>query len=245
MRMRSVIDFLAGLIVTGCLLGQEARISEAAVRPKGSPDFGTSDRSYVRVSAVEFTPANSSCGYFGSVFGRYPADPSCFMYASFHVPGGALLKYLEFDYCDTSSPNLGLEVFECDNEGQDCSLLVGVLASSGSPGCTFTSTSSLSHLIDNYHHIYLLLAAVGASDGTNLIEGAIIGYTLQVSPPPASATFPDVPTSDFGFQYVEALAASGITGGCGGGNYCPDNFVTRRQMAIFIAKALGLHWAGY
>ncbi len=47
---------------------------------------------------------------------------------------------------------------------------------------------------------------------------------------------------DFGFQYVEALVASGITGGCGSGSYCPDNPVTRRQMAIFLAKALGLHW---
>jgi hypothetical protein len=48
--------------------------------------------------------------------------------------------------------------------------------------------------------------------------------------------------SDFGFQYIEALAASGITGGCGGGNFCPDSPVTRRQMAIFVAKALGLSY---
>ena len=34
----------------------------------------------------------------------------------------------------------------------------------------------------------------------------------------------------------------GITGGCAGGNYCPDNFVTRRRMAVFLAKALGLNW---
>jgi hypothetical protein len=31
-----------------------------------------------------------------------------------------------------------------------------------------------------------------------------------------------VPANDFGFQFIEALAATGITGGCGGGNYCPD-----------------------
>jgi len=49
-----------------------------------------------------------------------------------------------------------------------------------------------------------------------------------------------VPTSDPAFAFVEALAASGITGGCGGGNFCPTNPVTRRQMAIFLAKALGL-----
>lgn len=55
-------------------------------------------------------------------------------------------------------------------------------------------------------------------------------------------TFNDVPATDFGFQYVEALVAAGITGGTGGGNFSPDGNVTRRQMAIFIAKALGLHW---
>ena len=55
---------------------------------------------------------------------------------------------------------------------------------------------------------------------------------------PAVATFNDVPTSHPFFQYVEALAASGITGGCGNGNYCPNNTVTRQQMAVFLLKAL-------
>ena len=73
----------------------------------------------------------------------------------------------------------------------------------------------------------------------------MIGYKLQVSQAPGTPTFNDVPVADFGFQYIEALAASGITGGCGGGSYCPDSPVTRRQMAIFIAKALGLSWSGY
>ena len=39
------------------------------------------------------------------------------------------------------------------------------------------------------------------------------------------------------------LAASGITAGCGGGNYCPDAPLTRGQMAVFLSRALGLHWA--
>ena len=68
-------------------------------------------------------------------------------------------------------------------------------------------------------------------------------YKLQVSPPPGTATFADVPTTHLFFQYVEALAAAGITSGCGGGNFCPDAAVTRGQMAVFLAKALGLHWA--
>ena len=39
----------------------------------------------------------------------------------------------------------------------------------------------------------------------------------------------------------------GITGGCGGGNYCPDTPVTRAQMAVFLLKTLlgsALHAAG-
>jgi hypothetical protein len=64
----------------------------------------------------------------------------------------------------------------------------------------------------------------------------------QVSPPPATASFGDVPLDHPLSQFVEALAKSGITGGCGGGNFCPDNPLTRGQMAVFLAKGLGLSW---
>jgi hypothetical protein len=74
------------------------------------------------------------------------------------------------------------------------------------------------------------------------IGGVTVTWRRQVSPPPAVATFADVPASDGGFQYVEALVAAGITAGCGGNNYCPDSPLTRRQMAVYLAKALGLHW---
>ena len=73
--------------------------------------------------------------------------------------------------------------------------------------------------------------------------GVRISWKRQVSPAPAAPTFGDVPASDPAFPFIEALAASGITAGCAGGNYCPDASLTRRQMAVFLAKALGLHWA--
>lgn len=74
------------------------------------------------------------------------------------------------------------------------------------------------------------------------LAGARIAWHRSVSPAPGAATFGDVPTSDGAFQYIEALVASGVTAGCGGGNYCPDAPLTRRQMAVFLSKALGLHW---
>ena len=74
------------------------------------------------------------------------------------------------------------------------------------------------------------------------LRGVIIGWNRQVSPAPATATFGDVGTGHWAFQHIEALAASGITVGCGGGNFCPDGQLTREQMAVFLSKALGLHW---
>lgn len=79
-------------------------------------------------------------------------------------------------------------------------------------------------------------------DDTLGLGGVRILWHRQISPPPPGATFGDVPTNHLFFQHVEALAASGITGGCGGGNYCPNAPLTRGQMAVFLSKALGLHW---
>ena len=55
-------------------------------------------------------------------------------------------------------------------------------------------------------------------------------------PPPCAGTFPDVPCPSTFAAWIEDLAARGITGGCGGGNYCPNNPVRRDQMAVFLLK---------
>jgi hypothetical protein len=58
------------------------------------------------------------------------------------------------------------------------------------------------------------------------------------TPPPATGTlFNDVSTSTFAADWIEELANQGITSGCGGGNFCPNNPVTRAQMAIFLLRA--------
>jgi len=59
-------------------------------------------------------------------------------------------------------------------------------------------------------------------------------------PPAASGVFNDVPVGYWADKWIEQLAAEGITGGCGGGNYCPDTPVTRAQMAVFLVKTFNL-----
>ena len=59
-------------------------------------------------------------------------------------------------------------------------------------------------------------------------------------PPDCTGTFLDVPCPSPFANWIERLAAENITGGCGGGNYCPGNNNTRGQMAAFIVKTFGL-----
>jgi hypothetical protein len=52
-----------------------------------------------------------------------------------------------------------------------------------------------------------------------------------------ASTFIDVPPSHPYFDFVETLAANGVTSGCGGNYYCPDAPVSRAQMAVFLLKS--------
>ncbi|HNH80343.1 MAG TPA: S8 family serine peptidase [Anaerolineales bacterium] len=59
-------------------------------------------------------------------------------------------------------------------------------------------------------------------------------------PPAATGDFTDVPVGSFAADWIEELAAEGITSGCGGGNFCPSQNVTRDQMAVFLVKTFNL-----
>jgi len=56
----------------------------------------------------------------------------------------------------------------------------------------------------------------------------------------AITSFGDVPTTHPFYTEITNIADRGVTLGCGGGNYCPNDFVTREQMAAFIIRALGM-----
>ncbi len=61
-----------------------------------------------------------------------------------------------------------------------------------------------------------------------------------VPPEATGAMFADVPSTHWAAAWIEQLANEGITGGCGGGNYCPGVIVTRDQMAVFLVRAFNL-----
>ena len=245
-RLGWLFAMLCCLTVT---MPMSAQPSDVVQDPKAA-DFGPTNLTHVRVSPFEFQARSQFEGTripgLGWTF--YGSGGPGIWAAPVNLPGGSLLKRVELDYCDSNTEglHLSLGVDECDNQWSSCHSIAGTeLVSVSSPDCGFVSSSAVSQRIDNYHHGYILWVSFGTSDGTNTLGGAILSYQLDVSPAPATPTFGDVPASDPEFQFIEALVSSGITAGCAGGYYCPDAPLTRRQMAVFLAKALGLQWSNY
>ena len=66
-------------------------------------------------------------------------------------------------------------------------------------------------------------------------------YGADYIPPAATgAVFTDIPANGFAAAFIEQLASDGVTSGCGGGNFCPNAYITRAQMAVFLVKAFSL-----
>jgi hypothetical protein len=57
------------------------------------------------------------------------------------------------------------------------------------------------------------------------------------TPPAATGLFIDVPAGSQFREHIEALRNDGITNGCGTATYCPDQPVTRGQMAAFVLRS--------
>jgi hypothetical protein len=65
-------------------------------------------------------------------------------------------------------------------------------------------------------------------------------HGLSYVPPACHGMFADVACPSQFADWIEQLAAENITGGCGGGNYCPTLAANRGQMATFIVKTFSL-----
>jgi hypothetical protein len=253
-RLRGATFLFAGAL----LLPVPATAASGAVRPDRRT-YGDQDLTLVRIGAAEFTLLDSKfqsyqdTSNFGEgPFRRYAADTTAEFLAIGHVPSGALLDYFELDACDTNdgefTPTDPIDVFarfyDCDFTGDDCHLLASVKSSDGSggnTGCGYTIQNGIGHTVNNDRELVVYVRDT-FPDTTNSFSGIYLGYRLQMSSAPGTATFADVPKSYLYFRAIEALAAAGITSGCGGGNFCPNQAVTRGEMARFLAVALGLHW---
>jgi len=65
--------------------------------------------------------------------------------------------------------------------------------------------------------------------------------TLGITPPTScTGIFSDVPCTAWYAPWVEELYRRGITGGCGGGHYCPENLTARSEAAVFVQRTFNI-----
>ncbi|HSN86818.1 MAG TPA: S-layer homology domain-containing protein, partial [Thermoanaerobaculia bacterium] len=71
----------------------------------------------------------------------------------------------------------------------------------------------------------------------DLLPPSPVNARLQAGSVAVPPRFRDVPAASPFQPFAEALFNAGVTGGCGGGNFCPGSAVTREQMAVFFLLA--------
>ncbi len=218
------------------------RSETLSVSGKLEPEWGTTT-SYYSVNAFACVPFYDSMSYnVTSPYNRYCTTSVCVFGCHVHIPGGAKITGMEVDGCDsTTTGKVYVDLRQVSWLGNLNTLATVESGTSNTPGCYFWFTT-IDATVDNVYNSYLVVVSLKSGDDKTSFNSVRIRYQLQVSPAPSTATFVDVPTSHVFFQYVEALVRSGITSGCDATHFCPNNYVTRGQMAKFLAIALGLNW---
>jgi hypothetical protein len=242
---------MLAMLYAGTASAQQSSAPNLLATTRQAPDeFGTSNYTVTMIGAGSFTPAsddNSTSPVYYTVPSRafvrgITLNADQHFYATVSIPSGAVIDNVGLEsYC--TAPGLaGVALTLIDRYGTTTPIAAFSCTQHGMDSDYVASPIGF-QLVRNVHN--LLLIDVELNDGaTNFgqFSWVEIWWKRTVSPAPATATFSDVPPSSPQFKFVEALHAAGITAGCGGGNYCPDSPITRGQMAVFLATALGLHW---
>jgi hypothetical protein len=260
--MRRQVTLVLALLALGLALpalGQEAPAGSpgssipatnagpalASDAPAPQPEWGTADWTVLDTSMMGFTPlTDGQWTHFWNGWSYRSGGGNTAACTAVHLPSGALLQYITTWTNDTDATYNITSILNDVTLNAHTNTQPFTWTSSGTPGIENVARAVSPNItINNDRHTYTLCIEHGTTLTTLESAGASFWYLLQVSPQPGTATFSDVPLSDPRNKFVEALYAAGITAGCGGGKYCPDTPLTRGQMAVYLASALGLYWS--
>jgi hypothetical protein len=226
------------------------------VRPPEAPpqDFGFGAGSnYTSIAAHSFIGRNNNAalpweynaGLVGCCENISRVGTETFMDAEFQLPPRVTIQSIRYWAHDANAADdIAFFIFEScaptASAGAHVFTIIAQGATSGSGGYQGGLLSGTGIEVNTRDCVYKARVRFDATTSQTFHKFRV-EWRRTVSTAPGVATFLDVPTTHFFFRWIEALAASGITAGCGGGNFCPDQAVTRAQMAVFLSVALGLY----
>jgi len=230
-----------GVLICAISQAEQLRVPLPLLKARVDPkEFGIQDQTITMISAGSFSEVSS---FFTPSLGRYaffyPYDNH--FYASLDIPAGAVIDAIGLNSSTDTDSILGVALWERDRYA-GVTLLAGFSAPAHAAWDTDFAGPLNIQITDHVDKELILDVEQAPAPDNEFWAWVEIHWHRTISPPPSTATFADVPTSHPFFQYIEAIHAAGITAGCGGGNFCPDQSITRKQEAAFLAKALGLHW---
>lgn len=146
--------------------------------------------------------------------------------------------YPECDFAGCESYQPAAPTFaDVPNSHASHDTIEAVFAFGVNSGCSFDSVNRWycpANIVTRAEAAVFIAAAEAASRG-------VVGY----QPPacPANPFFPDVPCTHWAARWIYDLANRGIVTGCGGGNFCPEQSLTRNPLARWLVA--GSSPAGY
>jgi hypothetical protein len=201
------------------------------------------------IPAAAFTPQTAQSGVLTNRGGQYFSllgSGNGQFGAPVPLEAGARITRFECDFFDDSGFVVSTALVRNQGTGTGPASDTSLAALSSTGPAYQVGGQDVAHTVQTRQGaarvFYWVHLQMQAGDMGTMFRGCRITWNRQVSAAPAVATFADVPAGHPQFRFVEALVAAGITGGCGDGNYCPDAALTRGQMAVFLASALGLHF---
>lgn len=244
-----VVSLLSAFLCARAAGGQEIAGKLPLATLKEIPhEYGTLDETVTTISATSFLPSSNDVGYGVPAYFTSPGlgrfcqpNVGVHYYATLDVPAGATIDFIGFNTTTNTDAVYGIALWHRSRGGVK-TFLTGYSVPAHGWDTDFAGPLGI-QVNGNADREYVIDVEQAPSPDYQYFGYVQVFWRRTVSPAPASATFNDVPTSHPFFQFIEALSASGITAGCGNGNFCPDQPLTRGQMAVFLAKALGLHWA--
>jgi len=217
-----------------------------SVDPK---EFGILDDTATTIAAVSFLVDSDDVGFGPPAFftsaslGRFCSEPNqdVHYYATLNIPAGAIIDFIRVNNLTDTDSVMGVGLWLRYSDGSKF-LLAGYSFPAHPTWTTDVAGPLGIQILTNQDQVLVLDVEQAPSSSPEFFAFVEVDWRRVVSPAPGTPTFTDVPADNIYYQFIEALAAAGITGGCNPGLYCPDRSITRAEMAVFLSKALGLHW---